>query len=152
MIVNKKISIIRLNLVDNQLAFIRNCKWLENTCKSFCNIQETKSLLNILFICCIFVTCKMQEGDDLWDDINKVKALVDSNACLEVCVRDEDIVMTLLESLPTLYKNLITALGIMPRNELTRKYMMACLIHVISKMNETESQDNDATMMLREGK
>jgi hypothetical protein len=41
----------------------------------------------------------MQEGEDLLDHINKVKALADQLACLEVPVRDEDVVMTLLEIL-----------------------------------------------------
>jgi hypothetical protein len=45
----------------------------------------------------------MQEGEDLLDHINKVKALADQLACLEVPVRDEDVVMTLLESLPPSY-------------------------------------------------
>jgi hypothetical protein len=42
----------------------------------------------------------MQEGEDLLDHINKVLALADQLACLEVPVRDEDVVMTLLQSLP----------------------------------------------------
>ena len=56
----------------------------------------------------------MNEGDDLLDHVNKVKALADQLACLEVPVREEDIVMTLFESLPALYKFLITALDTMP--------------------------------------
>jgi gluconate kinase len=63
-------------------------------------IHETQSLSNILFIRRKFFTCKMQEGEDLLDHINKVKALADQLACLEVPVRDEDVVMTLLQSLP----------------------------------------------------
>ncbi len=47
----------------------------------------------------------MQEGADLLDHINKVKALADQLACLEVPVRDEDVVMTLLESLPPSYEH-----------------------------------------------
>jgi hypothetical protein len=46
----------------------------------------------------------MQEGEDLFDHINKVKALADQLACLEVLVRDEDVVITLLESLPPSYE------------------------------------------------
>ena len=32
-----------------------------------------KSLSNIIFISCKFFTCKMEEGDDLFNHINKVK-------------------------------------------------------------------------------
>ncbi len=48
------------------------------------------------------------------DHINKVKALADQLACLEVPVKDEDVVMTLLESLPPSYEYLITALETLP--------------------------------------
>jgi hypothetical protein len=52
--------------------------------------------------------------EDLLDHINKVKAIADQLACLEVPVRDLDVVMTLLESLPPSYEYLITALETLP--------------------------------------
>lgn len=60
--------------------------------KTLCNIHETKSLSNILFVCRKFFTCKMEEGYDLLNYINEVKALVDQLACLEVPVKNEDVV------------------------------------------------------------
>lgn len=151
-IVNKKLSTIALNLADNQLAYIRSCKGPVEECKFLCNIYETKNSLNILFICCKFFTCKMQEDDDLLDDVNKVKALANHFACLEVSIQNEDIVIILLESLPPLYKSLITALEMMPTKELTMEYVTTRLMYKKSKMNEKEPQSNDATMMLRHGK
>ena len=62
--------------------------------------------------------------------MNKVKALADQLACLEVPVREEDIIMTLLESLPTWYEYLITTLETMPIRELTMEYR---LMHEMSK-------------------
>ena len=56
----------------------------------------------------------MQDGDDLLDHVNKVKALTDQLACLEVLVRDKNIVMTSLESLPASFKYLITTMKMMP--------------------------------------
>ena len=44
----------------------------------------------------------MEQGDDLLDPINKVKALADQLACLKVPMRNEDVVMTLFESLSPL--------------------------------------------------
>ena len=41
---------------------------------------------NILFIRRKFFTCKMQEGEDVLDHINHVKALADQLACMEVPV------------------------------------------------------------------
>jgi hypothetical protein len=88
--VKKAMSIISINLVDSQLHHIKRCKGPAEAWKTLCNIHETRSLSNILFIHRKFFTCKMQEGEDLLDHINKVKALADQLACLEVLVRDED--------------------------------------------------------------
>jgi hypothetical protein len=53
----------------------------------------------------------MEEGNDLLDHINNVKEFVNQLAWLEVTVREEDIVMTLPESLPTSYENSNHRLG-----------------------------------------
>jgi hypothetical protein len=73
--VKKAMSTIAINLVDSPLDHIKRCKGPAEPWKTLCNIHETRSLLNILFVRCKFFTCKMQEGEDLLDHINKVKAL-----------------------------------------------------------------------------
>lgn len=78
-----------------------------------------KSLSNIFFVCCKFFMCKMQEGDNFGDHVNKVKMFVDQLAYLEIVMREEDIVMTLFESLLASYNNLITALKSIPIKDLT---------------------------------
>lgn len=44
----------------------------------------------------------MQEGNDLLDHINNVKVFADQLVYLEVPMQDENIVITLLDSLPAL--------------------------------------------------
>jgi hypothetical protein len=149
--VRKAMFVIGLNLADNQLAHIKSCGSTE-AWKTLCNIHETKSLSNILFIRRKFFTCKMQEGEDVLDHINHVKALADQLACMEVPLRDEDTVMTLLESLPPSYEYLITALETKTREELTIDYVTARLIHQVSKRKEKDPRNEDAAMMLRQGK
>jgi hypothetical protein len=102
--IRKVMSVIGLNFADNQIAHIKSCKGPAEAWKTLCNIHETKSFSNILFIRHKFFTYKMQEGEDVLDHINHVKALADQLACMEVPVRDEDTVMTLLESLPPSYE------------------------------------------------
>ena len=94
----------------------------------------------------------MEEGDNFLDYVNRVKALTDELACLEVLVRDKDIVMTLLGSLLALYKYLITALETMPMKELTMKYVTARLMHEMSKHKEKELQGKDVAMVSRQSK
>lgn len=106
--------------------------------KTHWNIHETRRLSNILLVCCKSFTCKIQEDDDLLDHINKMKALMDRLAYLEIHVRNKNIVLTLLESMSHFYEHLITILEIMPKNELTVYYMMAHLMHKMSKKEEKE--------------
>ena len=48
--VKKVMSIIGLNLADNQLAHIKSCKGPAKVWKTFCNIPATKSLSNNFLI------------------------------------------------------------------------------------------------------
>jgi hypothetical protein len=144
----KAMSTIGINLVDNQLHHIKRCKGPAEAW----NIHETRSLSNILFIHRKFFTCKMQEGEDLLDHINKVKALADQLACLEVPVKDEDVVMALLESLPPSYEYLITALETLPMQDLTMEFVTARFMHEVSKRREKEPQGDDAAMVSTQGR
>lgn len=101
-------SIIALNLVDNQLAHIKDCNGPAMAWKILCDIHVTNNLSNILFICWNFFMCKMQRGDELLVHINKIKARVDQLACLEIYVRNKYVVMILLKNLSPLYEHLIT--------------------------------------------
>jgi hypothetical protein len=150
--VKKAMSTIGINLVDSQLHHIKRCKGPTDAWKTLCNIHETRSLSNILFIRRKFFTCKMQEGEVLLDHINKVKALADQLACLEVPMRDEDVVMTLLESLPPSYEYLITALETLPMQALTMEFVTARLMHEVSKRREKEPQGEDAAMVSTQGR
>ena len=73
--VKKAMSMIGLNLTDNQLVHIKNYKRPVEAWMTFYNIHKTKSLYNILFIRRKIFTCKTQEGDDLLNHINKVKVI-----------------------------------------------------------------------------
>ena len=75
--IKKVVSIISLNLADNQLVHIKNCKWPVETWNTLCNIHQTKILSNILLVHCKFFICKVQEGNYM---------STDQLTCLEVTV------------------------------------------------------------------
>jgi hypothetical protein len=82
------------------------------------------------------------------DHINKDKALAYQFTCLEVSVRNEDIIMTLLESLSPLYVHLITALKTISIKKLTIQFLRAHLMHRMLKKKEMEPQSDDVAMVL----
>ena len=56
--------------------------------------------------------------------------------------------MTLLESMSSWYKHMITFLETMSMKELTMKYVMRHLMYKMSKKKEKESQGDDLVIML----
>src|ERR1700737_2951057 len=148
----KAFAIIATSLVDKELAHIKGCKGPAEAWRTLCNIHETKSLSNILFIRRKFFTIKMNESDDIPTHINKVKSLADQLTCLEVPMKDEDVVMTLLDSLPPSFEHLITALETRPFSELTLDFITARLMHEVSKRKEKEPQRDDAAMLSRQAR
>lgn len=70
----------------------------ENT---LCINHETKSFFNIILIHYTFITSKIDEDDYMLVHVNKVKTLMNQRAHLEDLVKDEDIIITLVKSLPT---------------------------------------------------
>ena len=80
----------------------------------------------------------MQKDKDLLDHVNKVKAFTNQLVCLNIAVKNENIIMTMLESLPVLFKYLITVIGTMPMNELMMVYVTTRLVHEMLKRKEKE--------------
>ena len=147
----KKIfTIIATSLLDKELVHIKGCKGLAEAWRMLCIIHVTKSLSNILFIRRKFFTIKMDEGTDILDHINKVKSLANQLTCLEVPMKEEDVVITLLDSLPPSFDHLITALERRPMKEFTFDFITTRLMHEVSKRKEKEPQGDDAAKLSRQ--
>lgn len=113
---------------------------------TLCNMHETRILSGVFFfICHKSSTCKIQEGDDLLDHTDKVKAFVDW-LIWKVPVRNKDVVMSLLVNVLSSYGYLITALETMPMKELTMKYVM---MHLMHEMSKNKGKKNPNVMILQ---
>ena len=81
---------------------------------------------------------KMDKGSDILDHINpinKVKSIADQLTCLQVPMKEEDVVMTLFVNLPPLFNHFITVLEMRPRLDI----ISARLMHEVSnKENEPQ--------------
>lgn len=92
----KVFTITATNLVDEECVHIKRCKRPMEAWRTLCNIHETKNLSNIFLITCKFFTVRMNKGDDMFDHISKVKYLAHHPMCLEVLVKDKDVITIFL--------------------------------------------------------
>jgi hypothetical protein len=90
----------------------------------------------------------MQEGDDMLVHINMVKALADQLCSIKVNIADEDVYMVLLMSLPPSFDNLVTSLESMSTKDVDLQFIVARLLHEVSKIKECESSEATALIKL----
>ncbi len=76
--------------------------------------------------------------------INMVKALVDQLCSIEVKITDEDVYMVLFMSLPPSFDNLVTSLESMSTKDVNLQFILARLLHEVSKRKESENTKNVA--------
>lgn len=131
--VNKAISIIPFNLVDNQLAHIKSCKGPKEEWETLCNIHKMKSVVQ--YSLCLLQCFYMQDARMWWLIRLHQQGL---GTCETTCLlggtyENEEFVMTLLKSLSPSYTYLIITLETISMMELTMKYVMIQLIHKILK-------------------
>ncbi len=126
------------HLTDAQLAHIQYCDNVRSAWEVFCGVHEAKTIGNKLFLRRRFFTIKMQ-GNDMLMHINTVKPLADQLRSIEVNITNEDVYMVLLMSLLPSFDNLVTRLESMCTKDVNLQFIVARLLHEVSKRKECES-------------
>jgi hypothetical protein len=142
----KAFALLCEHLMDAQLAHIQYCDNLKSAWEAFCGLHEAKTMSNKLFLRRRFFTIKMQEGDDMLLHINTMKALADQLRSIEVNITDEDVYMVLFMSLPPSFDNLVTSLESMCTKYVDLQFIVARLLHEMSKRKECESSETIALL------
>jgi hypothetical protein len=140
----KALALLCEHLMDAQLAHIQYCDNVKSVWEALCDVHEAKTIGNKLFFQRRFFTIKMQEGDDMLVHINTVKALADQLRSIEVNIADEDVYMVLLMSFPPSFDNLVTSLESMSTKDVDLQFIVARLLHEMSKRKECESSEATA--------
>ncbi len=78
--------------------------------------------------------------------INVVKALIDQLCSIEVMIEDKDVYMLLFMNLPSSFDNLVMSLEPMSTTDVDLQFIIAQLIHEISKRKENEVIKNVALL------
>jgi len=138
----KVFALLCEHLTNAQLAHIQYCDNVRNAWEALCGVHEAKTIGNKLFLRRRFFTIKMQEGNDMFVHINMVKTFADQLHSIEVNITDEDVYMVLLMSLPPSFNNLITSLESMSTKGVDLQFIVARLLHKVSKRKECESSES----------
>jgi len=75
-----------------------------------------------------------------------VKALADQLRSIEVNITDEDVYMVFFMTLPPSFDNLVTSLESMSTKDVDLEFIVARLLHKVSKKKECESSETIALM------
>jgi hypothetical protein len=84
------------------------------------------------------------QGDDMLMHINTMKALADQLHSIEVNITDKDVYMVLLMSLPPSFDNLVISSESMSTKDVDLQFIVARLLHKVSKRKECESFETTA--------
>ncbi len=76
--------------------------------------------------------------------INTVKVLADQLRSIKVNIIDEDVYMVLLMSFPPSFDNLVTSLESMSIKDVDLQFIVARLLHEVSKRKKCESSKTTA--------
>ena len=106
----KTYTTICLSLGDNQLSLVRSAQTAREAWQKLESHYETKSLANKLFLRKQYFSATMSEGETMMEHINKMRSLAEQITSVGAQVSDDDLVATLLCSLPESNNNLIVAL------------------------------------------
>ena len=130
-------NIICLSLADNLLIHEDTESSPKEIWAKLEEIYEPKNLANKLFLRRKFFTLKMEDGVGMLAHINNVKALADQLKIIGAEIKEEDVVMTLLNSLNDDYAGLITALENKKPEELTLNFVTGRLLYEETKRKES---------------
>ena len=131
----KAMAAICLSMEDSQLPLVRSASGAFDAWSKLEDHFEKKSLANKLFLRRRFFTAMMDEGDDVLSHINKLKTLAEQLDAVGAPVSEDDLVITLLESLSESYQFLITALE-SRADTLTWELVTSRLLHEDMKRKE----------------
>ena len=152
----KALSMIVLSLDDSQITHVENASTAHEAWETMLKIYERKSLTNVIFLKKQFYTMKMKEGDSITTHINNIITMANRLKAVGQELTDQDIVTSLLISLPKSFDALTDALEMLNEDELTLEFVKGKLLNREQKQNEQKETDegantkNSAFLMQRE--
>ena len=145
----KALALIGLGISDALLLHVRDVASARQAWQNLKETYEGKGLASVMFLRRKFFGSRMEAGSSV---MKHVASMVEMSHQLKVAgsVTDNDIVMTILGSLPTQYDTVVTMLETLPAATLTVDFILGRLMHEEAKMTEAgtlEASTSNAMMV-----
>ena len=126
---NQALAQIVLTVSSSQLIHVRNATSARDAWCKLCSAFEAKGLAAKIYLRRQFLNIKLTDGCSMQEHVNKVRDLADQlNEIDPDTVKDQDLAMTLLCSLPDRYDSLIVSLESRESKDLTSDFVINRLL------------------------
>ena len=150
---NKALSDICLAVNTGLQIYVRNAKSSKEAWDSLSNHFEEKTLSRQIELRRKLYSTRLASGSSttMIDHINHVKTIAEHLESIDDPVRDKDLVMILISSLPPEYNNLITTLETLKADNLTWNYIRDRLINEYDRKKSAGDNSNSDALFTSGG-
>jgi len=133
-------SQIALTVSDGVVGHIRNAKSAREAWLKICSVFEQKGLSSQIFLRRKLINVKLDESQSMQTHINKIRELANQLEAIGDPVRDRELAIIILSSLPEKFNALIISLEARPPDEITFDSVAIRLLAEEERQNEFNSE------------
>lgn len=134
---------IALTVSDNVVGHIRTAKTAKAAWEKICSVFEQKGLASQIFLRKKLINLKFVDSEPMRNHINKVRELADQLEAIGDAVKDKELAIIILCSLPERYDSLIISLEARPATELTFDFVAGRLLTEEERQKEQSINNNN---------
>ena len=143
---NRAFMAITMSLSDGQIILLQSkaIETAKNAWELLLETFEKKSLMNKLYLKRKLMTTTMREGDDIELHLNCLISIATQLECIGSKIDEEDLVITILSSLPDTYKTICTTLE--AKGSVSLEDLKSILMNDDLKRKEKQNLPNDQAL------
>jgi gag-polypeptide of LTR copia-type len=132
------LSQIALTVSDGVIGHIRNAKTARQAWLKICSVFEQKGLSSQVFLLRKLLNVKLDDGESMQSHINKIRELSDQLEAIGDPVRDRQLAIITLCSLPERYNSVVTSLESRPPEDITFDMIAGRLLAEEERQKESD--------------
>jgi hypothetical protein len=132
------LSQIALTVSDGVIGHIRNAKTARQAWLKICSVFEQKGLSSQVFLLRKLLNVKLDDGESMQSHINKIRELSDQLEAIGDPVRDRQLAIITLCSLPERFNSVVTSLESRPPEDITFDMIAGRLLAEEERQKESD--------------